>query len=120
MSLLAGRRALVTGGAAGIGAAIVARFAAEGASGVVLDVAEASPPEGWTAQRVDLRDEASVAAAIDGTLDVVVAAAGIVPPWSRVAELDLAQWDEVFAVNARGVAATLKHAAPRLRDGGAI
>jgi NAD(P)-dependent dehydrogenase (short-subunit alcohol dehydrogenase family) len=125
LNLLAGRRALVTGGASGIGAAIVARFAAEDAVGVVLDVAEASPPAGWTASRVDLRDEAEVAAAIAASddsapLDVVVAAAGIVPPWSRIAELDLAQWDEVFAVNARGVAATLKHAAPRLRDGGAI
>lgn len=120
MSLLAGRRALVAGGASGIGAAIVERYASEGATGVVLDVAEASPPDGWTARRVDLRDEDAVAAAIDGSLDVAVAAAGIVPPWSRIADLDLQQWDEVFAVNARGVAATLKHAAPRLRDGGAI
>jgi NAD(P)-dependent dehydrogenase (short-subunit alcohol dehydrogenase family) len=118
MSLLAGRRALVTGGASGIGAAIVARFAAEGAVGVVLDVADAAPPDGWTARRADLRDETTLA--IDEPLDIVVAAAGIVPPWSRIAELDLTQWDEVFAVNARGVAATLKHAAPCLRDGGAI
>jgi NAD(P)-dependent dehydrogenase (short-subunit alcohol dehydrogenase family) len=129
MSLLAGRRALVTGGASGIGAAIVSRFAAEGASGVVLDVVAADVPPGWTARRADLRDEAAVAAAMavpgvdarePAPLDVVVAAAGIVPPWTRIADLDLAQWDEVFAVNARGVAATLKHAAPRLRDGGAV
>lgn len=118
MSLLARRRALVTGGASGIGAAIVARFAAEGAVGIVLDVAEATPPDGWAARRVDLRDETKLA--IDEPLDIVVAAAGIVPPWSRIADLDLAQWDEVFAVNARGVAATLKHAAPHVRDGGAI
>src|SRR4051794_25870719 len=112
MSLLAGRRALVTGGASGIGAAIVERFAREGATGVVLDRAPAHPPDGWSAVEVDLRDEAATAAAISGPLDIVVPAAGIVPPWAPVAELDLAEWDAVFAVNARALVATLKHVAP--------
>ncbi len=49
-----------------------------------------------------------------------MAAAGIVPPWRGIAELDLDEWDNVFAVNVRGVAATLKHAAPLMRDGGAV
>ena len=51
---------------------------------------------------------------------MLVAAAGIVPPWRRVDELDLDEWDEVFAVNVRGIAATLKHAAPLIADGGAV
>ncbi len=75
----------------------------------------------------DVRVEEEVAAAVRSTverfgrLDVVVANAGIVPPWSDTEELDLERLDEVFAVNVRGVAATLKHAVSALRErGGSI
>jgi NAD(P)-dependent dehydrogenase (short-subunit alcohol dehydrogenase family) len=109
-------RVLVTGGASGIGAAIVERFARDGATGLVLDLGD-SPV--WPTAHVDVRDEAALQAALEGErFDAVVAAAGIVPPWSPIADLDLEQWDTVFAVNARGVVATLKHA--RVNDGGAI
>ncbi len=125
---LAGRRALVTGAASGIGAAIAARFASAGARGVSLDVvAPSSWPTDWKSLIADVRSEEAVARAcadaatkLGGGIDVLVAAAGIVPPWRRVDELDLDEWDEVFAVNVRGIAATLKHAAPLVADGGAI
>src|SRR5262249_31325732 len=56
-----------------------------------------------------------------GRLDIVVANAGIVPPWHETDGLDLAEWDRVFAINARGVAATIKHAVPLMKTrGGAI
>ena len=106
---------LVTGGASGIGAAVVERFSREGATGLVVDLAD-SPV--WPTKRVDVRDEAALREALQDEFDVVVAAAGIVPPWSPIAELDLEQWDNVFAINARGVAATLKHA--KVKDGGAV
>jgi len=81
----------------------------------------AAPP-GWDAVAVDVRDEASVRAAFAGidALDVLVAAAGIVPPWAGIADTDLERWDDVFAVNVRGIAATLKHAAPLLGEGSAV
>jgi NAD(P)-dependent dehydrogenase (short-subunit alcohol dehydrogenase family) len=125
MSLLEGRVTVVTGGANGLGLAIAQRFAVEGASGYVLDLPGElgnEPPSGWETVPVDVRDESSVAAAFArvGRCDVVVAAAGIVPGWAATADLDLATWDEVFRVNARGVMATIKHAAAVMRDGGAI
>ena len=119
--LLAGRRVLITGGANGIGAQVVRLFAAMGATGVVLDLPGApstNSVSGWSGIDADVTDEGSVANAVAaasdrlGGLDGVVAAAGIVPPWQRPSELDLNVLDRVLAVNVRGVAATIKHAAP--------
>jgi NAD(P)-dependent dehydrogenase (short-subunit alcohol dehydrogenase family) len=126
---LAGRRALVTGGANGIGAAVAARFADLGACGVIVDLASsrrASLPTGWGTLVADVRDEQSVAAAVHaageamGGLDAVVAAAGVVPSWQRPADLDLDDFERVLAINVLGVAATIKHAAPLLGVGSTI
>src|SRR5512132_2563492 len=98
MTLLAGRTAVVTGGANGLGAGIVRRFASAGAAGVVLDLARASReelPPGWTSVGVDVRDDDAVAAAfadvaaVHSQIDVIVAAAGIVPGWAGVESIDL-------------------------------
>jgi NAD(P)-dependent dehydrogenase (short-subunit alcohol dehydrogenase family) len=125
---LAGRRALVTGSANGLGAAIIAQLHAAGATGAGVDLSvSGSSPEDWHEIAADVRSEEAVKAAcaeaaqkLGGHLDIVVAAAGIVPPWRRVSELDLDEWDNVFAINVRGVAATLKHAAPHMGDGGTV
>jgi NAD(P)-dependent dehydrogenase (short-subunit alcohol dehydrogenase family) len=126
---LAGRTALVTGGASGIGLGIARCFAAAGARGVVLDLhepAEDALPPGWSALGVDVRDDASVASAVTaaaGTLDridVLALAAGIVPPWRGLTAFDPVEWENVMRVNVSGVASSLAHALAHLRDGAAV
>ncbi len=127
-ALLGGRRIVVTGGASGIGAAVVERFEQLGARCAVLDLPAAL--DGRTDARplvaADVTDETGLSDAITaavhhlGGLDGVVACAGIVPSWQRTADLDLADFDRVLAVNVRGLAATIKHAAPLLGMGGTV
>jgi len=89
-----------------------------------LAVPEGVLPEGWRHRPGDVRDEGELARALAeageafGRLDIVVANAGIVPPWHDSEAIDLAEWDRVFAVNVRGVAATIKAAVPRMKAGG--
>ena len=81
----------------------------------------------WIEERGDITNEATVANAIArvvqefGRLDIVVANAGLVPPWRSSEDFDLEEWDRVFAVNVRGVAATIKHCVPAMQaNGGSI
>jgi len=123
---LNGRHAVVTGGASGIGRAIARRFFDLGARVSVIDLASAlgrtQPSDAWSAHALDLGAHDSLerlrALYSDVVVDIVVANAGVVPPWRRVAELDADEWQRVMAVNTWGVAATLGALAPALAASG--
>lgn len=122
--------ALVTGGSSGIGRAVAELLAAEGASVAVCSVdaaesaavAEAITGRGDAALSVpaDVRDPDSVAAAVQavvdtfGSLDTLVTCAGI-QAYGTVADTDEQAWDEVFALNVKGVFLAARAALPHLR-----
>ena len=97
----AGRRAVVTGGANGIGAATAGRLRAGGARVVVLD---REPGDGADTVRVDLADAGAVVAAAEqalhrlGGVDVLVNCAGVSRP-QPLPSLDVEVWAATLAVN---------------------
>ncbi len=133
---LAGKVAIVTGGASGIGAATCRLFAKEGARGVVIaDVNEAAGTaleadirrEGGNAMfhPLDVTQEAQWIEAIDavvspyGRLDILVNNAGRSQPGRPVVEQTTEEaWDLMFAANAKGVFLGVKHAIPAMRRSG--
>ena len=103
---LAGRRAVVTGGAQGLGRAIAERMAASGATVEIWDIqpgaTEAAAAEmGVTGRVVDLTDETAVAdaTAAAGAVDILVNNAGITGGNAPTWQLDPAVWRQVMEVN---------------------
>ncbi|MFC7755263.1 SDR family NAD(P)-dependent oxidoreductase [Tsukamurella soli] len=105
-----GCRALVTGGASGIGAACAERLAEAGVAVVTADRADGAD------EPVDVADEASVAAlaARVGRVDVLVNCAGVIGPAGPVVDTELAAWRGVFAVNTDGVFLMCRAFAPQM------
>jgi 2-keto-3-deoxy-L-fuconate dehydrogenase len=121
MDDFAGMRAIVTGGASGIGAATVAMLRERGARAVVLDVSEPRDLDDAHHIACDLRDRGSVDRSVDeairllGGLDVLINNAGIGAAGDVSANSD-AEWHSVLDVNVVGAARVSAAALPALRS----
>jgi NAD(P)-dependent dehydrogenase (short-subunit alcohol dehydrogenase family) len=116
-----GLRALVTGGASGIGQAAADLLAARGARVAVLDLDPGGVAAPLLGYRADVSDDASVRAAVAaalaelGGLDVLVNNAGI-GAQGTVEDNDDEQWHRVLDVNVLGIVRTTRAALPALRE----
>jgi len=112
----------VTGAASGIGAAIVARFRAEGAMVTGLDVK--SLPGDASHLVADLRSDASVAAAMDtlhrtGGMPQIVVHAAAITAAGGVLDIEPERYADVYNVNVLGAVRLLRHCVPAMKaDGG--
>jgi len=129
-----GKIALVTGGASGIGEAVVELLAQEGATVVATDVDELKGPE--VVARItkagrkavfleqDVTSEArwaEVVAEIErryGRLDIMVSNAGIGIAVPSIVDMSLADWRKQNAINLDGVFLSVKYCLPLMRKGG--
>ena len=123
---LHGKTAIVTGAGSGFGAGIAQQFAAEGATVMVADinldaVQAIAEPLGATAQHVDVASDSSVAhmigaaQALWGWIDILVNNAGITHLPQAMDQVSEAEFDQVFAVNAKSVFWTARHLVPLLK-----
>jgi NAD(P)-dependent dehydrogenase (short-subunit alcohol dehydrogenase family) len=133
---LAGKVAVITGGASGMGRATVMRFLAEGAKVVVADYNEKSGQETLTQAknagqannvrfiRTDVAKEADIVAMIDcatsqfGRLDIVFNNAGVGGAIGPVWDITEEEWDYTFDVLTKGVFLGIKHAARVMKTQG--
>ncbi|MEE1670177.1 SDR family oxidoreductase [Streptomyces sp. WAC07094] len=121
MSDFEGLKALVTGGASGIGRATAELLAVRGAEVAVLDLDPSSVDKPLLAHRADVTDDASVRAALSaavtdlGGLDVLINNAGI-GAQGTVEDNDDEQWWRVLDVNVLGMVRTTRAALPHLRE----
>lgn len=131
---IAGKSAIVTGGASGIGKAIAALFAEHGASVLITDLQEVEGKQ--TADEItaaggrceflkhDVRSAESWQAVMDGSasifggLNIVVNNAGVGTPYGSVEDLSLDDWQKVMAVNSDGVFLGTKFGIEAIRRAG--
>ncbi|MGQ4406686.1 SDR family NAD(P)-dependent oxidoreductase [Streptomyces hayashii] len=120
MSGLSGLKAVVTGGASGIGLATSRMLAEHGATVAILDIDPSSAPEPLIALSTDLADDVSVRVAVNaaagqlGGLDILVNNAGI-GAVGTVEDNPDEEWHRILDVNVLGTVRTTRAALPYLR-----
>ncbi|MEU5095135.1 SDR family oxidoreductase [Streptomyces sp. NPDC020996] len=120
MTGLTGLKAIVTGGASGIGLATARMLAGQGAAVAVLDLDPSSVPAPLLALKADVTDDAAVRGAVAdaagrlGGLDILVNNAGI-GAQGTVEDNPDEQWHRVLDVNLLGMVRTSRAALPHLR-----
>lgn len=119
----ANRRAVITGGASGIGAGIAARMIAEGAQVAIWDLDPAKVVAAHV-EKLDITDPDAVQRAADATaaalggIDILVASAGISGPNGPVWEYPIAAWKQVMDINVNGVFYSNRAVVPYMQRGG--
>jgi NAD(P)-dependent dehydrogenase (short-subunit alcohol dehydrogenase family) len=132
LARLAGRTAIVTGGAKGIGRHYSEALAAEGAGVVIADIADSERAAQEIAAKYganstmsatcDVSREDQVQAMVEktvgrfGKIDILINNAALFAPLhhTKVQDMDVDLWDKVFAINVRGSFLTVKHAVPHM------
>jgi 3-oxoacyl-[acyl-carrier protein] reductase len=108
------RRALVTGGASGLGRACAQRLRDDHHEVITADIADGADV------RLDVTDDDAVAEIVSqlGPIDILLNSAGIVGPNRPLWETTRAEWDETFAVNVHGTAAMCRAVIPGMTQRG--
>ena len=119
------KRVLVSGSSQGLGRKIVEKFSENNSIGFGFDLQESNKDlKGWEFLQVNVSDEQEIINGFKqikkklGKLEVVVANAGIVPPWKTINDIDNDEWEKVFNVNVKGVALTIKHSVELMKSSG--
>jgi len=136
MAMLAGRTAIVTGGAKGIGRHYSFALAGEGARVMIADIADGAEvareisakygANSVTSMIADVSDESSVKRLVSATMErfgkieVLVNNAALFAPLqeTKCTEIDVELWDKVMAVNLRGAFLMMKHVVPHMQAQG--
>lgn len=108
------RRAIITGGASGLGAACASRLKSDGIEVITFDITDTVD------HRVDITDVAAVEAAIAevGAVDILINSAGIVGPNKPFWQVEPAEWQRTFDVNVNGLFNVTRAVIPGMIDKG--
>jgi 3-oxoacyl-[acyl-carrier protein] reductase len=108
------RRAIITGGASGLGAACATRLRSDGVEVISFDITDAAD------HRVDITDAAAVDAAVAevGAVDILINSAGIVGPNKPLWQIEPGEWQRTFDVNVNGLFNVTRAAIPGMVDKG--